>query len=396
MRSRDKNEWYSLLTPGERLSKVVSVAGRLRIPVSQNSAMESAVRTQEVNPAKLARLFRRQFELCRVGAGQTVAVVSDLGTRREYVQAAFAAADELGADIYEMCVNAIPGWTRVGVATIGKCKGTLEALSAADMILIFHVPLFSKWLREVMGKGVRVQMVIDAPDDLEQLQSPPGLKEAVLHAHALYEKTREVRVTSRAGTDLTYRCGEYPVMSQYGIADEPGHFDHWGVGLLHTFPNEGSASGRVVAQPGDIVILPYCRYVQDPIDMEVREGHITKIEGGLDAALMRDWLAEGETGPGDKDPYAVSHLGWGLNPQCRWDSLALHGDAPERSRAAARSFPGNFLFSTGPNTQGGGKRTPRGHYDLPMRGCTIALDGRVVVDEGRIVDPKMIVARVAR
>jgi 2,5-dihydroxypyridine 5,6-dioxygenase len=358
--------------------------------------MESAIRTQEVNPAKLARLFRRQFELCRVGAGQTVAVVSDLGTRREYIQAAFAAADELGADIYEMCVNAIPGWTRVGVATIGKCKGTLEALSAADMILIFHVPLFSKWLREVMGKGVRVQMIIDAPDDLEQLQSPPGLKEAVLHAHALYEKTREVRVTSRAGTDLTYRCGEYPVMSQYGIADEPGHFDHWGVGLLHTFPNEGSASGRVVAQPGDIVILPYCRYVQDPIEMEVREGHIIKIEGGLDAALMRDWLAEGETGPGDKDPYAVSHLGWGLNPQCRWDSLALHGDAPERSRAAARSFPGNFLFSTGPNTQGGGKRTTRGHYDLPMRGCTIALDGKVVVDEGRIVDPKMIVARVAR
>ena len=87
----------------------------------------------------------------------------------------------------------------------------------------------------------------------------------------------------------------------------------------------------------------------------------------------------------------MSHLGWGLNPQCRWDSLALYGDAPERSRAAARSFPGNFLFSTGPNTQGGGKRTTRGHYDVPMRGCTIALDGRVVVEEGRIVDPKMIV-----
>jgi len=149
-------------------------------------------------------------------------------------------------------------------------------------------------------------------------------------------------------------------------------------------------------QPGDIVILPYCRYVQDPIDIEVREGHITKITGGLDATLMRDWLAEGEVAPGDRDPYAVSHLGWGLNPQCRWDSLALHGDAPERSRAAARSFPGNFLFSTGPNTQGGGKRTTRGHYDLPMRGCTIALDGKVVVEDGRIVDPKMIVPRVQR
>ncbi len=358
--------------------------------------MHAAIRTQEINPARLTGLYRRQFELCRVGPGQTVAVVSDLGTRREYIQAAFAAAEEMGFDIYEMCVNAIPGWTSVGVATIGKCKGTLEALSAADMILIFHVPLFSKWLRQVMDKGVRVQMVIDAPDDLYQLQSPPGLKEAILHAQGLYRATNEVRVTSKSGTDLTYRCGDYPVMSQYGMADEPGRFDHWGVGLLHTFPNEGSASGKVVIAPGDIVILPYCRYVVDTVTLEIREGHIVKIEGGVDAALMREWLAEGETGPGDRDPYAVSHAGWGLNPQCRWDAIALYGDAPERARAAARSFPGNFLFSTGPNTQGGGKRTTRGHYDVPMRGCTIALDGRVVVDEGRIVDPAMKVARVAR
>ena len=185
-------------------------------------------------------------------------------------------------------------------------------------------------------------------------------------------------------------------LAQWGYADERGHFDHWGAGHIHTFPNEGSATGTVVFQPGDIVILPYCRYVQDPIEIEVRDGHIVRIEGGLDAALMREWLAEGKTGEGDRDPYALSHLGWGLNPQCRWDSLALYGDAPERSRAAARSFPGNFLFSTGPNTQGGGKRTTRGHYDVPMRGCTIALDGNVVVKDGRVVDPKMIVQRVAR
>jgi 2,5-dihydroxypyridine 5,6-dioxygenase len=66
------------------------------------------------------------------------------------------------------------------------------------------------------------------------------------------------------------------------------------------------------------------------------------------------------------------------------------------SRAAARTFPGNFLFSTGPNSQGGGKRTTRGHYDVPMRDCSIELDGRVVVKDGRIVDEAMRVARVKR
>jgi 2,5-dihydroxypyridine 5,6-dioxygenase len=94
------------------------------------------------------------------------------------------------------------------------------------------------------------------------------------------------------------------------------------------------------------------------------------------------------------DPFAISHLGWGLNPQSLWRSIAQNGDDPERSRAAARTFPGNFLFSTGPNTQGGGKRGTRGHYDVPMRDCTITLDNEVVIERGRLVDPAMVVPRV--
>ena len=355
----------------------------------------AGLRVQEVNPGKLTTLYRRQFELCRVARGETIACVSDLSTRREYIHSAFAAGEELGADIYEICVNMVPSWTKVGVPTIGQCKGTLEAAKAADMIVIFHVPLFSKWLKQVMDAGTRVLMIIDGPDDLEQLMSPPGLKQAVLHAETRYQSTKEVRVLSDAGTDLTYACGEYPVMSQWGYADAPGRFDHWGAGHIHTFPNEGSANGVVVFQPGDIVILPYCRYVQDEVRMEIRDGFIRKVEGGLDAKLMTDWLDDNKADADDLDPYAVSHLGWGMNPQALWYGIALNGDEPERSRAAARTFPGNFLFSTGPNTQGGGKRTTRGHYDVPMRDCTVLLDNDMIIDKGKIVDPGMAVERVA-
>ena len=102
--------------------------------------------------------------------------------------------------------------------TIGKCKGTLEALSAADLIVIFHVPLFARWLKTVMDKQVRVLMIIDAPDDLEQLMSPPGLKDAAASMpKASTASTKEVRVVSDAGTDLTWRCGEYPVMTPVGL-----------------------------------------------------------------------------------------------------------------------------------------------------------------------------------
>mgnify|MGYP000229920663 FL=1 len=354
----------------------------------------ASIRPQEMNPAKMASLFERQFKLSNVKKGETICCVSDLTTRREYIQASFAAADTLGADVYEMCVNSIPGWTKVGVPTIGQCKGTLEAAKAADIIVIFHVPLFTSWLKDVRDNGTRVLMIIDAPDDLEQLIAPPGLKEACQYADALYSKTKSVRVTSAAGTDLTFTRGEYPVMTQWGFADEPGRFGHWGGGHIHTFPDEGSANGTVVFAPGDIIILPFCRYVVDEVRLEIKDGFIRKIEGGLDAKLMQDWLDDNKDSPDDMDPFAVSHLGWGLNPQALWYGLALNGDQPERSRAAARTFPGNFLFSTGPNTQGGGKRRTRGHYDVPMRDCTISLDNKVIIENGKIVDPKMIVERV--
>ena len=45
-----------------------------------------------------------------------------------------------------------------------------------------------------------------------------------------------------------------------------------------------------------------------------------------------------------------------------------------------RGFAGNFLFSTGPNTQGGGTRVTKGHYDLPMKDCTVYLDNEMIID----------------
>ena len=42
----------------------------------------AAIRTSETNPAKLTRLYVEEFKLSAVKRGETIAVVSDLGTRR--------------------------------------------------------------------------------------------------------------------------------------------------------------------------------------------------------------------------------------------------------------------------------------------------------------------------
>ncbi|MOA63706.1 2,5-dihydroxypyridine 5,6-dioxygenase [compost metagenome] len=49
-----------------------------------------------------------------------------------------------------------------------------------------------------------------------------------------------------------------------------------------------------------------------------------------------------------------------------------------------RAFAGNFLFSTGANEVAG--RHTLGHFDLPLRNCTVSLDGRNEVEAGTLVE----------
>ena len=98
---------------------------------------------------------------------------------------------------------------------------------------------------------------------------------------------------------------------------------------------------------------------------------------GLDAELFRSYISAW-----DREAYAVSHVGWGMNPAARWDAMAMY-DKRDFNGTELRAFAGNFLYSTGANEVAG--RHTLGHFDLPMRGCTIALDGTVVVDRGRLV-----------
>ena len=183
--------------------------------------------SEAINHAKLAMLFRNEFQLCNVQKGETIVLLSDLGARRDYVSAAFAAAEDLGADAYEMCVNSMPSWTKVGVETVGRCKGTLEAIKSADMLVCLHIPLFTRWLKEARDAGTRALMVIDAPDELEQLMAPPGLKEAVTHAGERLKRAKSMRITRPGGTDLSVKTGEYPTMIQYGFSESPGLTDRW-------------------------------------------------------------------------------------------------------------------------------------------------------------------------
>ena len=58
-------------------------------------------------------------------------------------------------------------------------------------------------------------------------------------------------------------------------------------------------------------------------------------------------------------------------------------DKADTNGTELRAVAGNFLYSTGANEFAG--RFTRGHFDLPMMGCDIALDGVAVMQGGKLV-----------
>jgi 2,5-dihydroxypyridine 5,6-dioxygenase len=130
-----------------------------------------------------------------------------------------------------------------------------------------------------------------------------------------------------------------------------------------------------VLAPGDIN-LTFKRYLETPVTLTIADDYITDIGGeGIDAALTRDYLAAWN----DRNAAAISHVGWGMNPAARWVSGILY-DKDETNGTEQRAFAGNFLYSTGANETA--NRFTLGHFDIPMRGCSVSLDGKPVVIDG--------------
>jgi 2,5-dihydroxypyridine 5,6-dioxygenase len=107
-------------------------------------------------------------------------------------------------------------------------------------------------------------------------------------------------------------------------------------------------------------------------------GRIREIEGGVDAELVRTYMANFD----DPDAYGLGHIGFGLDERAKWAALATdkRGHGME-----LRAFYGNVLFSTGPNVQFGGPNRTQCHLDIPMRTCSLFLDGRPIVVDGDLV-----------
>ena len=336
--------------------------------------------------AKWIKVFARVFELCGASSDLSVALDSETQSRELNVHLAELALQGLGTKPYFLKLPTLPQTASVPIRSTGATmvlqnqENLVRLLKDTSLIVdctlegMLHAPE----LPEILSGGARVIMVSNEhPEALERCLPQSGLEEKVRKAVKKARQSRLMQVTSEAGTDLSIDLTDTPALGNWGYTTKPGTVAHWPGGLVLSFPRKNTVNGVLVMDAGDIN-LTFKRYLEKPVVLNIENDYVVSIEGkGTDAELFRRYFAAWS----DPEAYAVSHVGWGMNHGARYEALAMY-DQRDTNGTELRAFAGNFLYSTGANEFAG--RHTEGHFDLPLRGCTIRLDDEVIVSQGEL------------
>lgn len=334
--------------------------------------------------AEMIDLFKEALVLSKVNSNETVAVLTQGNDYREYANAIKEAAKQLEATVFEVNLEKVDrvegSW---GVNPLTGNRVVIDALKKCDLVIDLVTLLWSKEQLEIQDAGTRILLVHEPFEVIKQMFPKKEDKEKISIAKSYLEKAKTLRFTNEAGTDVTYNIEGSPILTQYGFADEPGRWDHISTSLVATMAKNNEVNGQVVLQKGDI-IYPFNIYVNENVYLTIKDGLITDISGGLEADLMKEYMEQFN----DPRAYAISHIGWGLSKRAKWSDLVFHKNVMGMQ---GRCYYGNVLFSTGPNNELGGDNDTNCHLDIPMRDCTLYLDGEVIVDKGELVDQSMVI-----
>lgn len=334
---------------------------------------------------KWIEAFKDVFTLCAVKPGEVVAILSETQSRSVLVELSVLALQQLGARPFHVQlvsppVSGVPIRSTGTSLAVGGLEPVVQALGATGMVVDCTVEgmLHAPELPRILAGGTRLMMISNEhPEVLERTKPTPELRERVRRGMRLLNETKVMQVTSPAGTDLTVRVEGAPARGATGFVDEPRRVGYWPAGLCLCFPTPGSVNGTVVLAPGD-VNLTFKRYIEAPVRLMIENDYVTRIDGdGVDAALLRSYYEAWR----DREAYATSHVGWGMNLDARVESMMMY-DRKDINGTELRAFAGNFLYSTGANETAG--RFTACHFDYPMRDCTVELDGKRIVDRGRL------------
>jgi 2,5-dihydroxypyridine 5,6-dioxygenase len=304
----------------------------------------------------------------KVQPGEEALIVTDMAQDFALAEALSTALSAVGAKPMVLLTSVMKTDSGEPPRTVAEAMKSAPVIFTPVSVSITHtnavkaacaagarIVAMTQWTSEMMmGGGIEADFAAIEPD--------------VMKVAALWDKGEEVRVTTKAGTDLTLNiAGRMGTPhAKTGIV-RSGHF--------HPVPDIESPVSPVTSE-GVIVCdasIPYLGIgIPDaPVTLRVEDGKIVEISGGRSADIVRaSWESLD-----DPNVYNVAELGIGMNPHCRLIGVMLEDEGVANT----------CHIGVGTSNTLGGTVKAKCHYDFIMHNPTIVVDGQVLMDDGTLI-----------
>jgi leucyl aminopeptidase (aminopeptidase T) len=248
-----------------------------------------------------------------------------------------------------------------------------EAMKEADVVfsVVSYSITHTNAVKDAVSGGARIIVMTDFN---EGLMIQGGIEANFDELKPICKKVanrlaegKKVRLTTPGGTDLQMDITGRRGNALYCVV-EPGEFSTVPTVEANTSPVEGSAHGKIVVDAS----IPYLGIglLKEPIQVEVRNGFITKIEGGYQADILKKDLESQK----DKNVFNIAEMGLGLNPKCRMIGIMLEDEG----------VMGTAHIGIGTSITLGGNIKTSCHYDLIMWKAKVEVDGKVIIEDEQV------------
>jgi leucyl aminopeptidase (aminopeptidase T) len=301
----------------------------------------------------------------RVQPGELVCIAADTQTM-PIAMAIVEAVKEVGAE--PVVVTMLPRRAHGN----DPPRVVAAAMKAADVVIqpVTYAMTHTDATRDALRAGARVLVLRGVTEDImthgAMLADYDRVDRVTREVQRLMTEAKTVRVTTPSGTDLKMSLAGRAAVALTGRVGGPGTFAAMPDGEAAISPVEGTTEGTLVVDH----TMDSIGLIDQPIRMTVRGGKVTEISGGTSAEKLRTLVAGADANATNIAEFAI-----GTNDRAR-----LIGSMTEDKK-----YRGSVHVAIGDNHVIGGTVVSELHLDGLLLRPTVDLDGRRVVEDGRLL-----------